>query len=231
VVTEYGVADLWGKSIRERAKALIEIAHPSFRGELLTAAKARRWALPDQIAPRGARPWAEAQTHRLPGGEEVLVRPVRISDETALQDLFYRLSDESTYMRFFAHKKAHPHEEMLALVDLDDEESVAIAAIVRTEDREEIVGMSRYDVDPATRLADVAFVVRDAWQGRGLGTLLMRRMTEIARARGLAGFTGDVLLANKRMMSLFYQSGLRVDAALREGTYHVVACFPAPSPA
>ena len=95
VVTEYGVADLWGKSIRERALALIEIAHPDFRAELLAAAKARRYVFPDQLAPRAPRPWETEQSVDVPDRERVIVRPLRMSDVEPLRDMLYRLSADS----------------------------------------------------------------------------------------------------------------------------------------
>jgi acyl-CoA hydrolase/GNAT superfamily N-acetyltransferase len=226
VVTEYGVADLWGKNVRQRAQALIDIAHPDHRGELLAAAKARRYVLPDQIAPRLVPAWAKAETHVLPGGERVVVRPVRISDEGPLQDLFYRLSDESTYQRFMGFKKSHPHEEMLDLINLDAEHNWALVACVERSDPESILAIARYDVDPATQLGDIAFAVRDEWQGRGLGTLLMQRMTDAARSRGLAGFSADVLAGNKRMMSVLSKSGLSATTDLTGGCYRMVLRFP-----
>ena len=225
VVTEYGVADLWGKSIRQRALALIEIAHPDFRGELLSAAKARRYVFQDQIAPRAAYPWEEERNEELRGGERVIVRPVRLSDEEPLQSLFYRLSDESTYRRFLSYKSRYPHEEMQRLVDLDYERSVALVVCTDGMDCEGIVAMSRYDVNAATGLADIAFVVRDEWQNRGVGTLLMRRMIELARARGLGGFTADVLARNKAMMAIFQNSGLKLRLELEQGVYHLTALF------
>src|ERR1019366_7011603 len=97
VATEYGVADLWGKSIRERALALTAIAHPSFRAELLAAAKERRYVFPDQVIPRASYPWHETRRVALPRkGGELVLRPLAITDEKTLQDLFYRLSDDST---------------------------------------------------------------------------------------------------------------------------------------
>jgi acyl-CoA hydrolase/GNAT superfamily N-acetyltransferase len=228
VVTEYGVADLWGKNIRQRATALMEIAHPDFRSELLAAAKRRRFVFPDQVAPRGRYPWEDACHERLPGGDEVRVRPVRLSDEGTLQGLFYRLSDESTYRRFMAHKKVHPHEEMQRLVDLDYEQNMALVVCVPDGEEETIVAMARFDVDPATRLADIAFVVRDEWQGKGIGSLLMRRLTEIASARGLAGFTADVLATNKPMLSVFQKSGLKVTVRPEDGCRQVTARFREP---
>jgi RimJ/RimL family protein N-acetyltransferase len=167
-----------------------------------------------------------ARNEELPGGEKVIVRPVRVTDEEPLQDLFYRLSDESTYRRFMAFKRIHPHKEMQRLVDLDYEQNMALVVSRSDGGREEILAMSRYDVDPATLLADIAFVVRDDWQKKGLGTLLMRRMSEIARARGLAGFTADVLADNKAMMAIFQKSGLRLRVQLENGAYHLVARFP-----
>ena len=96
VVTEYGIADLWGKNIRQRALSLIEIAHPDFRKELLAAAKERSYVFSDQVGPRGRYPWEEERSWKLPTGENARVRPVRLTDEEPLQDLLYRLSDEST---------------------------------------------------------------------------------------------------------------------------------------
>ncbi|WP_437775977.1 GNAT family N-acetyltransferase [Sorangium sp. So ce1097] len=226
VVTEHGVADLWGRNIRQRALALIEIAHPDHRADLLAAAKQRRYVFVDQVISRADYPWQETRAARLPSGEDLLCRPVRLSDEAALQDLFYRLSDESTYRRFMSHKREHHHEEMQQLVNLDYDQNMAIVACAGPE-HETIIGMARYDVDPKNNLADVAFVVRDEWQGKGVGTLLMRRMAEIARARGISGFEADVLLTNKAMMRVLEKSGLRLCLDLQAGVYHVTAHFEA----
>jgi acyl-CoA hydrolase/GNAT superfamily N-acetyltransferase len=227
VVTEYGVADLWGRSIRQRTMALIEIAHPDFRGELLAAAKARRYVFPDQIAPRAAIPWRLSREEHLRGGECVTVRPVRMTDEEPLRDLFYRLSEESVYKRFMAHKKVHPHEEMQDLVNLDYESNLGVVACVEAGEREDFIGMARYDVDPATALADVAFVVRDDWQGKGVGSLLMRVLAEVARTRGLAGFTADVMVTNKPMMMILQSSGLPLGVRRDGDVYRVTARFAA----
>jgi GNAT superfamily N-acetyltransferase len=226
VVTEYGIAHLWGKNIRQRAMELIEIAHPDFRSELLDAAKERRYVFPDQLVPRGSYPWTEESTETLPGGESVLVRPARLSDEGALQDLLYRLSDESVYKRFFSHKKTHPHKELQQLVDLDYENNMALV-VTRPEDPGgEILGTARYDVNGATMMADIAFVVRDDWQGRGIGRLLLRKLGAVARERGLRGFTADVLVHNKPMLEVFHESGLKVRSRVDHGVYHIEAKFP-----
>jgi len=229
IVTEYGVADLWGKNIRQRAMALIQIAHPDFRSELLDAAKERRYVFPDQVVPRASYPWSRERREKLLDGQEVLVRPVRATDEDELQRLFYALSDESTYRRFMCHKVVHPHKEMQHLVDLDYEQNMALVVTVEgANGGEEIIGMARYDVDPATRLADIAFVVRDEWHGRGIGTLLMRSMERIARSRGLEGFTADVLRTNKPMLTIFHKCGMKVQGEVRDSAYHLTLRFDDP---
>jgi GNAT superfamily N-acetyltransferase len=103
-----------------------------------------------------------------------------------------------------------------------------VALVVTTTSGTEVVGLARYDVDPATRLADVAFVVADAWQNKGIGTALMTRLAEIGRARGVAGFTADVLATNSRMLDVFNRSGLDIQTELANGLWHVTLTFPVP---
>jgi acyl-CoA hydrolase/GNAT superfamily N-acetyltransferase len=227
IVTEYGVADLWGKSVRERALSLIEVAHPDFRAELLSEAKRRHYVFADQKVSTAIYPWQEERSLVLRNGRRVLVRPVRMTDEEALQRLFYELSSDSVYRRFLAHKSVHPHEEMQRMVDIDYESSMGL--VVCEPERGEIVAMARYDVDSSTQLADIAFVVRDDWQRQGLGTLLLRRMAEIASARGLLGFSANVLSGNSAMLMVFEHSGHEVRVQFDGGSYSVKLFF-SPTP-
>ncbi|MEZ4314548.1 MAG: GNAT family N-acetyltransferase [Polyangiaceae bacterium] len=195
----------------------------------MAAAKNRKYVLVDQAVPRRRYPWEEAGEAELRSGEKVLVRPARLSDEELLKDMFYRLSDESTYLRFLGYKRYHPHDEMQKLVDLDYQANMAFVAETIAQEPQ-IIGMCRYDVDPATSLADVAFVVRDEWQNKGLGTVLMRRATEVARERGLAGFSADVLSTNNGMLGIFHKSGLFVTTEREGNVYHLIATFDADDP-
>jgi acyl-CoA hydrolase/GNAT superfamily N-acetyltransferase len=219
VVTEYGVADLWGRSVRERALALTEIAHPDFRSELLAEAKRRRYVFLDQAVPSAVYPWREERRERLRNGAEVLVRPIRMSDDESLQRLLYDLSKESSYLRFMGHQSVHSHQDMQKHVDADYAASVAL--VVCEPVNGDLVAMAQYEVDPGTGYADIAFVVRDDWQRLGLGTRLMRRMIEIGRAKGVAGFTADVLPQNLPMMLVFQQSGLTVQSRFDGAAYHL----------
>jgi acyl-CoA hydrolase/GNAT superfamily N-acetyltransferase len=224
VVTEFGVADLWGKSVRERALALIDIAHPDHRAELLAQAKRKSYVFPEQLEPKlfsRARP----ETFTLPAGDIVHIRPLRVTDERVLQDLFYRLSDDSTYQRFLGHKRCHPRQEIARFSEFSDAENAALVA-TSNQDVEELLGMARYDIDPATHYAEVALVVRDEWQGRGLGSALFSRLVGLARQQGVKGFTADVLSGNARMLSLFRASGLIVADERNAGVHQLSMPFP-----
>ncbi len=226
VVTEYGVADLWGKNIRQRAMALIEIAHPDYRAELLASAKKRRYVFPEQLVPRAVVPWQETRTECLDDGERILIRPVKLSDHELLQDFFYRLADPRTFRRFLAYTQEHAcEEEMRNLAALDFEQNLGLVAIQADGEAEEILGVARYDVIRATRMADIAIVVRDDWRGRGLGTRLVKRIGAIASARGLAGFAARVRSSNKSMMMLLHKTGLKVSSRFEEGTYKLEIRF------
>ena len=219
VVTEYGVADLWGKSVRERAMSLLDIAHPDHRRELLNQAKAKKYVFQDQREPK-LFSRARSETVTLPQGHVVHIRPLRVTDERVLQDLFYRLSDDSSYHRFLAHKTYHPHEEISMLADFDDKQNAALVA-TSNQDVEELLAMARYDADPKTGLAEIALTVRDEWQGRGVGTALFGRLVALARAQGVRGFTAQVLSSNGRMLRLFRASGLPIQDRFESGVHEL----------
>ena len=199
VVTEYGIAQLWGKTIRERAAALIEIAHPDFRAELLNEAKARCYVFPDHPLPNpGAH--EDARSVTLKGGECVEIRPVRVSDEDAVQDLLYRLSDESSFFRFFGHSVAHPRCEVLRMVERDPKTSVAFVA--RLAETDELLGIARADSAPHGRSAEIGVTVADQWQGHGVGSALLRQLIETGRRIGFDSLFAEVLPANGQMRCL-----------------------------
>lgn len=219
VVTEYGVADLWGKSVRERAMSLIDIAHPDHRLELLNQAKGKKYIFLDQREPK-VFSRAQPETVSLPHGEVINIRPLRVTDERLLQDLFYRLSDDSSYARFLGHKRSHTRQEISMLVDFDDRQDAALVA-TSTQDVQELLGIARYDTDPRTDLAEVALVVRDEWQGRGVGTALFVRLIRLARAQGVLGLTATVLASNGRMLKLFRASGLPIVDCFESGVHEL----------
>jgi len=232
VATEYGVADLLGKSVRERAMALIDVAHPDFRSELLGAAKLRRYVFVDQIATTASYPAKYERTVVTRRGN-VLLRPSRLTDEAKMSELFYNLSDQTIYKRWLHYLKRLSHHDLLYYLDVDYDHRMSMVAEVEPEGCEtEMIGIGNYISDPVTGLADIAFVVRDDWQGEGLGTALMQCLIEVAREKGMKGFSADVLATNRKMMAVFLQSGLKVESTLEDGVYHLtMPLVPAPAPA
>ena len=218
VVTEYGVADLLGKSIRERAVALISIAHPKFRGQLLREATEQHYVFVDQLEPRGRYPREIERRVAAKDGRELLLRALRPTDEPKLTELFYSLSGATLYRRFQHVTKRVAHEERQYYLDIDYQDNMAIVLETCDPRREpEIVGIAQYFLDRATGYADVGFIVADGWQGKGLGRVLVDEIVRLARGSGAAGLTADVLTTNGAMLSLLRRAGHQVQEDSRDG--------------
>ncbi len=223
IVTEYGIANLHGKNLRERALSLISIAHPDFRDEILDYAKKRNLVHMDQMPLSVAgRFYPEQYEHAVEFGDvEIYFRPIKPTDEAMERDFFYSLSDETVYYRFFNIVKAMPHEKIQPFVNIDYREEMALVGLFGEPGNEEIVAIGRFKIDPSDNLAEIAFVVQDYWQGRGIGTHLMRKLFQIARERRVDGFKADVLAQNKKMIHVFHKCGYQVQSTLDEGIYSI----------
>jgi acyl-CoA hydrolase/GNAT superfamily N-acetyltransferase len=228
VATEYGIAYLHGKNIRERAMELIRIAHPTFRPRLIEEAKKLNLIFKDQAfipGKRGEYP-EDLETHRTTKkGLEILLRPVKISDEPLLKDFFYSLSDQSLYRRFMSARKDMPHERLQDFVIIDYSREMVILAVLRKDEIEEVVGVGQYGIDEATHSAEVAFAVRDDHQGQGIGTELLDYLTVLAKRQGLLGFTAEVLFENRPMMHVFETAGFDLEKKSAQGVYELKMTF------
>ncbi len=228
VVTEYGVANLNGRTVRERAMAMIEVAHPDDRKKLLDAAKAQNIIYQDQI-------FIQESTHLYPSGIEttrvfknslkVRFRPLRPSDEEEMRRLFYRFSDESVYYRYFTPLKTMPHAKMQTYVNVDYSKDLSIVGVVGEPGQGHIIAEGRYVKDPHSPYADVAFIVDEAYQGYGIATYTYKMLMRLAKERGLQGFTADVMPANKSMMRVFEKGDAEVKATLEDGIYRLTIQF------
>ncbi len=228
VVTEYGIAYLHGKNLRERAMDLISIAHPSFRGWLIEAAKANNLIYRDQTFIKGIKgEYPEAlETYRTTNREfEILLRPVKISDEPLLKDFFYALSDDSMYRRFISTRTDMPHNRLQQFVAIDYTKEMIILAITGKEEKEMIIGMAQYLIDTTRHTAEVAFVVRDDYQNHGIGTELLSYITYIAKKNGLHGFTAALLMENKHMLHLLENAGFNIEKKSESGMYELKMSF------
>ena len=226
VITEYGTAYLFGRSVAERAVALIEIAHPDVRRELLDVAIERGLLGPEQqLRSRSAYPVSQVRDVQLRDGRSVCLRPTRTTDARAMQDLFYRLSEQDRETRFLHKLSSLTDTAAQHLCSVDYEEEMAFAAVVGPSEHERIVAASCYYLSPATGLAEVAYMVDPDWQGVGLGGRLHAGLVEYAREHGARGLTADVLLGNSRMMRVFKSGDYSLRTQTEGGVQEVTMRF------
>jgi acyl-CoA hydrolase/N-acetylglutamate synthase-like GNAT family acetyltransferase len=228
VVTEYGIAYLHGKNIRERAMDLIAIAHPKFRPWLIEEAKKLNLIYKDQAFISGARgeyPEELEARRTTKTGLRLLLRPVRITDEHLLKDFFYSLSNDSLYRRFISTRTDMHHDRLQPFVVIDYTREMVILAVIQQDGQEFITGMAQYTIDENTHRAEVAFVVRDDYQGKGIGAELLSYLTYLAKKSGLLGFTASVLMENIQMLQLFERMGFIVEKRAEAGMYELRMSF------
>jgi acyl-CoA hydrolase/GNAT superfamily N-acetyltransferase len=228
VVTEYGIAYLHGKNVRERAMSLISISHPKFRPWLIEEAKKRGIIYRDQayIPGKGGEYPEHLETHRTTKtGLQIFLRPVKISDEPIMKDFFYSLSDRSMNRRFLSKRKDMPHERLQDFVIIDYTREVVILAVVGSTGNELIVGLGQYGIDEASHTAEVAFAVRDDYHNLGIGTEMLSYLTYLAKREGLLGFTAEVLMDNKPMLHVFEKGGFDLKKKSDAGVYDLKMAF------
>ena len=149
----------------------------------------------------------------LTDGGTVHLRPILPEDADRLQAFHSRLSKETVYNRFFAYRPVLSDADLARFTQVDHRDRVALVATLN----DAIVGVVRYDRFPGSQDAEVAFVVEDGHQGRGLGPLLLEHLAGAARERGITGFTADVLPTNRAMLGVFRTAGYTTARKLTEG--------------
>ena len=231
IVTEYGVARLRGYSMRERAQALIDIAHPDDRAMLIEQAKACNILYSDQIfIPESPHLYPDDihETLTVKNGTSVHFRPIKPSDEEEMRRLFYRFSDEAVYYRYFGHVNSMPHAKMQEYVNVDWSRVLSIVGLVETEGQFRLVAEARFIREERRPMADIAFVVDEAYQGLGIATYLYKMLIRLAFKKGIKGFTADVLFSNQAMMKVFRKGGVPLKARLESGVYQLTILLDQP---
>ena len=136
------------------------------------------------------RPWQVSRdyprwTEDLRNGERVVIRPICASDAAAEKEFIEALSPQSRRYRFLGDVR-HPSSELIEqLTDLDYVHDLAFAAVVPDGAREKLVGISRYSTSSDGTQCECAVTVLDDWQHKGLGSILMNHLIDVARARGI----------------------------------------------
>ncbi|MBN1474767.1 MAG: GNAT family N-acetyltransferase [Syntrophaceae bacterium] len=229
VVTEYGVAYLMGKTLRERAQALIELAHPDDREKLVNQAKENKLIYSDQLyfaASGHLYPVRISCTHTFKDNLPVRFRAIKPSDEEEMRRLFYRFSDQAVYYRYFSPIKAMPHAKMQEYVNIDYHLTMSIVGTIEESGVEKIIAEGRYARRQNEVFADTAFIVDENYQGLGIASYLLELLTRTAREEGVTGFTGDVVESNTAMIKIYEKGPFPAQKTLSDnGVYKITIPF------
>lgn len=223
IVTEYGVANIKGLSLRERAQSLIDIAHPEDREALVVEAKENNILYPDQIfIPESSSLYPDNiyEEETVKGDLKVRFRPIKPSDEEQMRRLFYSFSNQSIYARYFANISTMPHEKMQEYVNVNWRETFSVVGLIGPPGQGQIIAEGRYIKLSSGPFAELAFVVDDAYQNRGISTCLVKIVHQVAKKNGIKMFLFEVLFSNVAMMKVFQKTFKKIETSLEEGVYH-----------
>ena len=210
VVTEYGVASIHGRSIRERVARLVEVAHPDHREELLAGAQQRGW-LPKFFTMPATEPGL--------GGEGIesswvkfhqtrhFLRPLHPSDMRALQEFFYSHDAETIRLRYGYQRDTMTGESAYKLSAVDQTRDLALGIFSEGHGRQELRAIGRYYLDPDGKRAEVAFVVHEETRHSGMAGFLLGELAAIAKHRNIPELWASVLPDNRAMAGLFLAAG------------------------
>ncbi|SDP29740.1 bifunctional acetyl-CoA hydrolase/transferase family protein/GNAT family N-acetyltransferase [Desulforhopalus singaporensis] len=227
VVTEYGSVNLFGKSIQERAIALISIAHPDFRDYLFDEAKEMGLLGPERslreemhsIYPLGIEESREID------GKKLTFRPVKLTDERAIQEHYYRLDTADVVSRFFHEKTSFVTKQIEQTFIIDYHNDLTIVVVEGQPGFERILAVGEYYLNPETKMAEIAFSVEKTWQGKGLSSIVIQKLAEAAKRNGIKGLTAYTSQQNKRMVKLFHSLDYDVKSSSQGDMIYLEACF------
>ncbi len=226
VVTEYGVAYLHGKTIRERSMALIEIAHPDFRPYLRSVVVNRQyvpveWELPSE---RKRYPTEMEEYHDFKG-KKLFVRPLKSADADRLMEFFYSHSPETIYGRYRYPKKSLPRTEAVRLCTLDYLKRFALAVFSENGRGDHFIAVGRYRLNERTQFAETAIVIHEQYRRLGIASYLLQQLRKHAEANGILGFYGESSRDNVATTALHRALGHPVVFDQEAGVYRYTLRF------
>jgi acyl-CoA hydrolase/GNAT superfamily N-acetyltransferase len=230
VVTEYGIVNLFGKSLQERAMALISIAHPDFREDLFYQAKKNGLLGPERTLSEsifGVYPLQVEET-RIIDGQKVFIRPSKPTDERLIQEHFYNMDKDDVISRFMHEKLLFSRQDLADMYQVDYIKNMTVVAVVGEVGFERIVAVGAYFFEPARNTAEVAFSVLKDWQGKGLSSIIIKKLANTAREKGISGLTAYTLPQNQRMIQLFKSLPYKVHTSFEEDMLFLNCRFDEP---
>jgi acyl-CoA hydrolase/GNAT superfamily N-acetyltransferase len=230
VCTEYGLVNLFGKSLQERALAMISIAHPDYRDELFDAAREMKLLSKERVvadAIHGVYPLRLEESFDI-DKMNVTIRPAKPVDERRIQEHFYGLVSKDVQARFFHNKRRFTRSEVETVSQVDYINNLTVVAVVGEFGFGQVVGIGEYLLDPASNMAEIAFSVSTPWQHKGLGRLLQEKLAQGARDHGIAGLVAYTTPENYGMVHLFQGLPYKVHSTLEEGLIKMSCRFDEP---
>lgn len=223
VVTEFGVASLRGKSIRERALELIRVAHPKFRQQLLEQVR-QHYYVPNyqtiksvEVPELGNVGFKELNID----GQCYDLRPLNPSDERRLQEFFYSHTKETLQMRYNTVPTQMSREKSCTLVSVDQATDLALCIVRQKGSAAEIQAVGRYYYVPQNNSCEVAFVTREVHQGKGMASRLLDEMIRIAKLRAIHHMVAYVRAENHKMLAVFERAGFKRLPSEEPGEVHL----------
>jgi len=212
VVTEYGSVNLFGKSLQERAIALISIAHPDFRDWLFEEARKIGLLGPERSLKEDMHsiyPLKLESIHVI-DNKKITFRPVKPTDERSIQEHYYGLEKADVVSRFFNERNSFVTQQIEHTFIIDYIKDLTIVAVEGEPGYERILAVGEYYLDSEINMAEIAFSVVKEWQGKGISSIVIRKLSEAAKENGIDGLTAYTSTANRRMVKLFKSLGYKV---------------------
>jgi acyl-CoA hydrolase/GNAT superfamily N-acetyltransferase len=224
VVSEFGMVNLLGKNIEERAMAMISLAHPDFRDELFHNAQGaglidRNRTLKESLF--GVYP-ARMEETRLYDGQPVIFRPAKPVDDRLIQEHFYNMDQKDVQTRFFSMRRSFYREDMESMSQVDYIKNLSIVAVTGEVGFEKIIGLGMYALEHGA-VAEVAFSTAKDWQGRGIAAVILGKLAEAARENGFTSLVAYMLPTNAGMIKLFKKLPYKVKSRF-EGETLLLRC-------
>ncbi len=224
VVTEYGAVSLHGRSIRERALALISIAHPDFRDELMEAAEKLRYLEKDSRLAAMSRAIYPADWEHLQifnGMNRFFFRPAKPTDERALKEFFYSLPKDESYFRFLSSMKVFPYYDVRGMVNIDYLKEMCLLGFSGEMGSERIIAIAHYIVDDETMTAEVDFAVHPDYAREGIATYMVRHIAEKGRTIGIKTIVSYISAGNERVFGVFQKLDYVIESSRVGGVYEI----------
>jgi len=219
VATEYGVVNLFGKSIQERVVAMITLAHPQFREELFETAKDLGFIGSERNLGEAAKAVYPVQLEKTitVDGELITIRPAKPVDERRIQEHYYSLPKADILTRFFCQKTIFGRPEMETRSNVDYVNDLTLIAVVGEFGFGKVIGVGESMKINDLNMTEVAFSISKEYQGKGLGSLFLKKLAAAARANGISGLLAYTFPSNKAMISLFKTLPYKVKTQYEDG--------------